>query len=220
MTDAVNPYRRLSPRADESDLVNFGSVPGTRAEDGDPLDVLVILESPSFAGCLVTARLIGGLHVEQFEKRRKVRNDRLIAMPETAVNKPDIRSLQQLGRSRRGAVQCAPRKHTAQRGHQSPSQVGRVSHLSSNKRAIGGVQQAIVGKCDEALDSLSGRAVSPEDVHTARKALKESSKNGRTMLTNWQTTWATITISGCCAKRPRRRAMTSRTRRISMRCSH
>jgi inorganic pyrophosphatase len=101
MTDAVNPYRRLSPRADESDLVNFGSVPGTRAEDGDPLDVLVILESPSFAGCLVTARLIGGLHVEQFEKRRKVRNDRLIAMPETAVNKPDIRSLQQLGRSRR-----------------------------------------------------------------------------------------------------------------------
>ena len=137
MTDAINPYRRLSPRADESGLVNviidtprgsankykydeqleifkisrvlpagmhfphdFGSVPGTRAEDGDPLDVLVLLDSPSFAGCLVTARLIGGLHVEQFEKRRKVRNDRLIAVPETAVNKPDIRSLQQLGRSR------------------------------------------------------------------------------------------------------------------------
>jgi inorganic pyrophosphatase len=137
MTDAINPYRRLSPRADESGLVNviidtprgsankykydeqleifkisrvlpagmhfphdFGSVPGTRAEDGDPLDVLVLLDSPSFAGCLVTARLIGGLHVEQFEKRRKIRNDRLIAVPETAVNKPDIRSLQQLGRSR------------------------------------------------------------------------------------------------------------------------
>jgi inorganic pyrophosphatase len=137
MTDFRNPYRRLSPRADERGVVNviidtprgsankykydeelgifkisrvlpagmhfphdFGSVPGTRAEDGDPIDVLVLLESPTFAGCLVTARLIGGLHVEQFEKRRKVRNDRLIAMPQTAVNKPDIHSLRQLGRSR------------------------------------------------------------------------------------------------------------------------
>jgi inorganic pyrophosphatase len=137
MTDSVNPYRRLSPRADESDLVNvindtprgsankykydeqlgifkisrvlpagmhfphdFGSVPGTCADDGDALDVLVLLDSPSFAGCLVTARLIGGLHVEQFEKRGKVHNDRLIAVPQTAVNKPDIRSLRQLGPSR------------------------------------------------------------------------------------------------------------------------
>jgi hypothetical protein len=49
-----------------------------------------------------------------------------------------------------------------------------VSHLSSKKRAIGGVQKAIVGKCDEALDSLSGRAVSPEDIHAARKALKKA----------------------------------------------
>jgi len=79
---------------------DFGSVPGTCAEDGDPLDVLVVLDSPTFAGCLVTARLIGGLHVEQFENHRKVRNDRLIAVPETPVNAPDIRSLRQLGRSR------------------------------------------------------------------------------------------------------------------------
>ena len=79
---------------------DFGSIPGTCAEDGDPLDVLVLLESPSFAGCLVTTRLIGGLKVEQFEKRRRVRNDRLIAVPETPVNKPEIRSLRQLGRSR------------------------------------------------------------------------------------------------------------------------
>jgi CHAD domain-containing protein len=49
-----------------------------------------------------------------------------------------------------------------------------VSDLSSKKGAIRGVQNAIVGKCDEALDSLSGRVVSPEDIHTARKALKKA----------------------------------------------
>jgi inorganic pyrophosphatase len=79
---------------------DFGSVPGTHADDGDPIDVLVLVDSPTFAGCLVTARLIGGLHVEQFEKRRKVRNDRLIALPHTEVNKPELHSLRQLGRSR------------------------------------------------------------------------------------------------------------------------
>jgi CHAD domain-containing protein len=49
-----------------------------------------------------------------------------------------------------------------------------VSHLSSKKGPIGGVQKAIVGKCDEALDNLSGRTVSPEEIHTARKALKKA----------------------------------------------
>ena len=79
---------------------DFGSVPGTRAEDGDALDVLVLLDWPSFAGCLLTTRLIGGLEVEQFEKRKKLRNDRLIAVPETPVNPSDIRSLRQIGRVR------------------------------------------------------------------------------------------------------------------------
>ncbi|HVJ28991.1 MAG TPA: CHAD domain-containing protein [Gammaproteobacteria bacterium] len=49
-----------------------------------------------------------------------------------------------------------------------------MSHLSTKKGAIGGVQKAIVGKCNEALESLSGRTVSPEDIHTARKALKKA----------------------------------------------
>jgi CHAD domain-containing protein len=49
-----------------------------------------------------------------------------------------------------------------------------VSHLSSKKRATAGVKKAIVEKCHEALDNVSGRAVSPEDIHTARKGLKKA----------------------------------------------
>jgi len=98
---------------------DFGSVPGTRAEDGDPLDVLVLLDSPSFVGCLLTVVLIGGLKVEQFEKRRKLRNDRLIAMTKTPVNAPEIGSLGQLGRSRVHAIeeflQSRTRTRTADR---------------------------------------------------------------------------------------------------------
>src|SRR4051812_23768477 len=43
----------------------FGSIPGTRAEDGDALDVLVLMEAPTFPGCLITTRLIGVIAARQ-----------------------------------------------------------------------------------------------------------------------------------------------------------
>jgi inorganic pyrophosphatase len=72
---------------------DFGSIPGTAAADGDPLDVLVLVDTPSFPGCLMKVRLIGVIEAEQTEKRRTLRNDRLIGVPETPVNKPVIRHL-------------------------------------------------------------------------------------------------------------------------------
>jgi inorganic pyrophosphatase len=75
---------------------DFGSVQGTCAEDGDPLDVLVLMDAPTFPGCLVTTRLIGGIRARQREGRRMIRNDRLIAVPETPVNVARIRSIDAL----------------------------------------------------------------------------------------------------------------------------
>lgn len=75
---------------------DFGSIPGTCAEDGDPLDVLVLLDAPTFPGCLVSVRLIGGLKVEQREGRKAIRNDRLIGVPLTPVNEPSLRALREL----------------------------------------------------------------------------------------------------------------------------
>ena len=40
---------------------DYGFLEGTLAEDGDPLDVLVIISEPTFPGCIVRARLIGAL---------------------------------------------------------------------------------------------------------------------------------------------------------------
>ena len=49
---------------------DFGFIPGTRGEDGDPLDVLVLAEEPLPQGCLVTVRLLGILEAEQTERGR------------------------------------------------------------------------------------------------------------------------------------------------------
>ena len=84
---------------------DFGSVPGTCAEDGDPLDVLVLLDAPSFPGCLVTVRLIGGIRAKQREGGRMIRNDRLIGAPETPVNPARTRSIRSLPESLRQEIE-------------------------------------------------------------------------------------------------------------------
>lgn len=72
---------------------DFGFIPGTLAEDGDPLDVMILGGEPTFIGCLVTVRLLGVIEAEQVEKGRKLRNDRLLGTAETAKIRPAARSL-------------------------------------------------------------------------------------------------------------------------------
>jgi inorganic pyrophosphatase len=55
---------------------DYGFIPGINAPDGDPLDVLVIVEEPTFPGCRVKARVIGVLHM----KDEKGVDDKIIAV--------------------------------------------------------------------------------------------------------------------------------------------
>ena len=75
---------------------DFGFIPSTRAEDGDPLDVLVLGEEALFPGCLVTVRLVGVIQAEQTEHGKTFRNDRLMGPIETSVNRPAIQTLEDL----------------------------------------------------------------------------------------------------------------------------
>jgi inorganic pyrophosphatase len=59
---------------------DFGFVPSTLAEDGDPVDVLVLMDEPAFPGCLVKCRLVGVIEGEQKDKKEAVRNDRIVAV--------------------------------------------------------------------------------------------------------------------------------------------
>jgi len=76
---------------------DFGFVPSTTGGDGDPLDVLVIMDEPAFAGCLVETRLLGVMEAEQTEENGETtRNDRLIAIAANARNHREVRLLGQL----------------------------------------------------------------------------------------------------------------------------
>jgi inorganic pyrophosphatase len=64
---------------------DFGFVPSTIGEDGDPLDVLVLMDAAAFTGCIVAARLIGVIEAEQTENKQTFRNDRLIAVAAKSI---------------------------------------------------------------------------------------------------------------------------------------
>lgn len=52
---------------------DYGFIPGTLAEDGDPLDIIVLCDEPSFTGCLMESRPVGVLHmVDSKEDDKKI----------------------------------------------------------------------------------------------------------------------------------------------------
>lgn len=76
---------------------DFGFIPNTLGGDGDPLDVLLLMDEPAFAGCLIPARLIGVIEAEQTEGDGKTtRNDRLIAVSADSRLHKDIKSINDL----------------------------------------------------------------------------------------------------------------------------
>jgi inorganic pyrophosphatase len=77
----------------------FGFVPSTLAEDGDPVDVLILADEPLPVGCLLTARLLGVIEAEQTEDGKTARNDRLVAKVAQSHSYADINSLDQLGKA-------------------------------------------------------------------------------------------------------------------------
>jgi inorganic pyrophosphatase len=74
----------------------FGFVPGTKAADGDPEDILIIMDEPTFTGCVVLTRLLGVLEAEQTEHGETERNDRLIAVAAESRDYSDAKSLDDL----------------------------------------------------------------------------------------------------------------------------
>ena len=79
---------------------DFGFVPSTLGGDGDPLDVLVLMDEPAFTGCLVRVRLLGVIEAEQTERDGvKTRNDRLVGVASESRLLREVKTLASLGES-------------------------------------------------------------------------------------------------------------------------
>ena len=77
---------------------DFGFVPGTRGDDGDPVDVLVLMDEPAFPGCLIRSRLIGVIEADQLERDgTHVENHRLIAVADNSWAHHDVKTIEDVG---------------------------------------------------------------------------------------------------------------------------
>ena len=75
---------------------DFGFVPSTIAEDGDPADVIVLMEEPAHVGCLLQVRLLGAIKIVQTEDGKKTPNDRLVAVPVQSQEFAKVQTLDDL----------------------------------------------------------------------------------------------------------------------------
>lgn len=76
---------------------DFGFIPSTKAEDGDPIDVVVFADEPLEVGYVVPCRLVGIIHARQSNGDRWVQNDRLVAIANEAQRYENCKSFEDLG---------------------------------------------------------------------------------------------------------------------------
>ncbi len=75
---------------------DFGFVPSTKGEDGDPVDVLVLMDESAYPGCVVESRLIGVIEGEQTQNGKTERNDRLLAVAKASRTHSNLKHAKEL----------------------------------------------------------------------------------------------------------------------------
>jgi inorganic pyrophosphatase len=78
---------------------DFGFIPSTLGEDGDPLDILVLMDAPAHIGCLIHVRIIGIITAEQTEEGKTEANDRLIGLSVHSYQHEDIEWIEDVSKT-------------------------------------------------------------------------------------------------------------------------
>ena len=80
---------------------DYGFVEGTLGEDGDPLDALVLLDEPTFPGCLIACRTVG-----MFRMRDEAGgDDKLLCLPQNDIRQAHIQQLSDVAEFHRLEIQ-------------------------------------------------------------------------------------------------------------------
>ena len=106
---------------------DWGFVPSTGAADGDPVDAFVLWDVASYPGMVLPCRALGVLQVEQnrtnFDGSARIRNDRVLALPEATRRERHLTTVADLSRRVRDELEQFVMSATALEG-KDPSIVG------------------------------------------------------------------------------------------------
>src|SRR5579862_3263682 len=117
---------------------DFGFIPSTLGEDGDPLDILVLMDAPAHVGCLIQVRLIGVISAEQIEDGNKEANDRLLGVAIHSYDHEDIETIDDVSKTLLSQLEEFFVSYNKQRGKKF-----RVTGTGGPKKAIKFLQDGI-----------------------------------------------------------------------------
>jgi inorganic pyrophosphatase len=117
---------------------DFGFVPSTLAEDGDPLDVMVLMDEPAHVGCVLTVRLIGLIEAQQTEDGKTTENDRLLGVAVHSYSHEDLQSIGDVSKSLLAQVEEFFVSYNKSRGKKF-----KVKEIHGASRAVKRLERAI-----------------------------------------------------------------------------
>ena len=95
---------------------DFGFLPSTLGEDGDPVDIMVLMDAPAHVGCLIEVRLIGIIAAEQTEDGKTESNDRLIGVAVHSYQHEGLESIDDVSKTLLDQVEAFFVSYNKQRG--------------------------------------------------------------------------------------------------------
>src|ERR1700733_13780764 len=75
---------------------DFGFIPSTLGDDGDPLDIMVLMDATAHVGCLIEVRIIGIIEARQTQGGGTTENDRLLGVAVHSYAHQDLVSIDQM----------------------------------------------------------------------------------------------------------------------------
>jgi inorganic pyrophosphatase len=95
---------------------DFGFIPSTLGDDGDPVDIMVLMDAPAHTGCLLDVRLIGVICAEQSEGGKTEKNDRLLGVAVHSYQHEDLYSIDDVSKTLLSQVEEFFVSYNKQRG--------------------------------------------------------------------------------------------------------
>src|SRR5437899_6848344 len=95
---------------------DFGFIPSTLGDDGDPLDILVLMDAPAHVGCLIEVRIIGIIKAQQTEDGKTEANDRLLGVAIHSYDHQDLESIEDVSQTLLDQLEAFFISYNKQRG--------------------------------------------------------------------------------------------------------
>jgi inorganic pyrophosphatase len=117
---------------------DFGFIPSSLGEDGDPLDIMVLMDAPAHPGCIIEVRLIGIIEAEQTEKGKTDVNDRLLGVAVHSYDHEHLDTIDDVSKTLLSQVEAFFVSYNKQRGKRF-----RITGTGGPKKALKALKAGI-----------------------------------------------------------------------------